>query len=211
MTSMLAAAKSQHLLLTDVSWDYYDRTLRELDGRHFRITFDRGRMEIMTVGPDHETVKKAIARLLEQYSTEMDIPIEGLGELTCRREDIARGLEPDECYYVTNPPPKGTELDLTIHAPPDLAIEVEVTRGAIPKLPIYAALGVAEVWRFDGLCVRVLLRQSNETYAEVPQSRLFPRLPMEQFNRFLRLSLTQRQHDGVKALRDWCRQQASRP
>ena len=62
MSTLLAppARREQHLLLRGVSWDYYDRTLRELGGKHLRIIFDEGSLEITTVGDLHERVKFTI-------------------------------------------------------------------------------------------------------------------------------------------------------
>ena len=198
----------QHLLLDDVSWAYYDQTLRELDGRHLRITFDQGRLEIMTVGDIHERVKTSAGRLLELYSLERDIPITGLGSITCRREDLQKGLEPDECYYVNRaaPPPTEGELDLHQYEAPDLAIEVDVTSSSIPREPIYAALNVLEVWRFDGSQIAVLRRQSTGKYLASADSAIFPDLPMDIFNRFLRLAIEGSQHKAAVAFRDWLRQ-----
>ena len=42
------------------------------------------------------------------------------------------------------------EIDLDVAPPPDLAVEVEISRKALNSLNIYAALGVPEIWRFDG-------------------------------------------------------------
>ena len=115
----------------NVTWDYYTQTLEALDrsGQHARVTYDRGRMEIMTVGRKHEIIKMAISRLLETYAGEMRIGIEGVGNVNCRRAGLDRGLEPDECYYVTSVY-KGAEdkLDLDNNPPPDLAVEVEVSQ-----------------------------------------------------------------------------------
>ncbi|WP_333264463.1 hypothetical protein [Microcoleus sp. S13_C5] len=33
---------------------------------------------------------------------ELNVEIRSLGSLTCRREDLERGLEPDQCYYIEN-------------------------------------------------------------------------------------------------------------
>ncbi len=121
-----------HYIFENVDWEHYTDTLLHLErsGQHARVTYDRGRMELMTVGRRHEIIKKAIGRLLETYADEMDIGIEGVGNVTCRRQDLERGLEPDECYYITSVY-RGTDdvLDLTNNPPPDLAVEVEVTRG----------------------------------------------------------------------------------
>jgi Uma2 family endonuclease len=201
----------QHLLLDNVSWAYYDRTLHELDGRHLRITFDRGKLEIMTLGDIHERVKKTVARLLEMYAIERDMPITGLGSITCRRADLQQGLEPDECYYVRRQPPSPTEgeLDLERYEAPDLAIEVDVTSSSIPRQPIYAALNVLEVWRFDGTDIVPLLRQATGKYVAAERSIAFPDLPLDIFNRFLRLAIEGSQHEAVKAFRDWLRQNPS--
>lgn len=209
--STLMSRPPQKFVMEDVSWAYYDRTLRERDARgsHLRVTYDDGRMELVTTGSRHEQVKKAIARLLEMYSVEMDIPITGLGEVTCRLKRIRKGLEPDECYYITSPVPSMSDkgLDLSKYPPPDLAVEVDITSLSIPRQPIYAALGVPEIWRYRGGEVAVLIRGEAGKYQPAERSLAFPGLPMKQFNRFLKMALTRSQHEAAKALRDWVRQQ----
>ena len=54
-------------------------------------------------------------------------------------------------------------IDLTLDPPPDLAIEIDMTSPSIPRLPIYCALGIPEVWRFDGETM-VLLALVNGKY-----------------------------------------------
>ena len=39
--------------------------------------------------------------------------------------------------------------------PPDLAINVEISQSSVKKTPIYAALGVRELWRYDGRTLRI--------------------------------------------------------
>ena len=55
----------QHIVLDGVSWSTYEALLRELEGRRFRITYDRGRLEIMTVSLRHEFGKKLLGRFGE--------------------------------------------------------------------------------------------------------------------------------------------------
>jgi Uma2 family endonuclease len=175
----------------NVSWEYYTQTLAALDqsGQHARVTYDRGRMEIMTVGRRHEIIKKAIGRLLETYAGEMRIGIEGVGNVTCRRKELERGLEPDECYYVISEY-RGTEdlLDLENNPPPDLAIEVEVTRGIGTRRSIYAELGVPEVWRFNGVDVLVM-SLAGSGYEPAVRSRFFPSLDIAEFSQFVVLAI----------------------
>jgi Uma2 family endonuclease len=194
-----------------VSWEDYDRTLNELyaAGLHAHVTFDNGELEIMTNGDTHERLKTAIARLIETYALEADIPITGLGEATCRREDLLKGLDPDECYYVHTPLPPAqggsAPLDLMTFPPPDLAIEIDISNSSIPKQPIYAALGVAEVWRYADDRLRLLVLTTSGIYEEREQGVAFPFLSVVQMNRFLRVAMTQSSHVAAKAIRDWVR------
>ena len=54
-----------------------------------------------------------------------DIDIQSCRTMTCKRADLQRGFEPDNCYYVRNEAVmrSKTELDLSTDPPPDLAIE----------------------------------------------------------------------------------------
>ena len=210
--------RAGHIVLDDVSWEFFERMLRQFEGsgQWFRFTYDNGRLELMVPGPDHEFDKKMVARLVETYALEMDIPITGAGSLLLKRRSERKGLLPDECYYVNTPTPpraprtaraprKAKYLDLTKHAPPDLAIEVEVSRTVVARLPVYAGLKVREVWRERAGAVTVLLRTRGGKYKPSPTSVAFPQLPIAELNRFLALSATMAQHDVMKSFRDWVR------
>lgn len=201
-----------HLVLEDVSWDYYERTLQELDeaGSNVHVTYDRGRMELMSPLLEHEAPKKWIARLIEVYAMEKDIPICLCGSMTCRREDLQRGLEPDECYYVRHMPRSRKRIDLRRDPPPDLAVEVDITSRSIPRQPIYAALGVPEIWRYADEELAVLRRQSNGRYKIAPRSLAFPDLPTKQFSGYVRRvpdSDPAESHRVLKEFQQWARGQ----
>ncbi len=172
----------RRLTLTGISWGTYVRLSDEV-GPGTRITYDRGRMEIVTLSERHERIKKMLARIVEAYADAAGIDAEGLGGVTMRREDLDRGLEPDECYYVAHAAviigqPEDAELDLSVTPPPDLAIEVDISPPEVAKLPIYAALGVPEIWRYDGRAVTYLARTADGQYAAVDRSPAFPDLPV---------------------------------
>jgi Uma2 family endonuclease len=202
----------QQIYFQNVSWDYYTRTLRAIEdaGYHYRVTFDRGRMEIMTTGALHEMIKKIIARLAERYGDEMNIPVNGLGQVTCRREDLQKGLEPDECFYITTPyppaPSGGEEMDLAKHPAPDVAIEVDISRGSISKHSIYAALGVKEIWQFDGKRVAPFQRQPDGRYVRAERSEFLPDLSFEDLNRFVAMVHTKSPHEISAAFVAWLRE-----
>ena len=74
-------------------------------------------------------------------------------------------------------------------APPDIA-----------KQPIYAALGVAEVWRYDGRRVAYLTRQADGRYAEAERSLALPGLDNGWVNDLLAVGLARGQSAAVAEL-----------
>ena len=82
---------------------------------------------------------------------------------------------------------------------------MEATRGSISKLPVYAALGIPEVWRLDRGRIVVLHRAGPDRYEPAERSRAFPDLDMNRLNEFLALARQTSQHQAAKALRDWVR------
>jgi Uma2 family endonuclease len=156
-----------------------------------RMTYCEGELEIMSPLPEHEDDKKTIARLIEMYAIERDVPLYGYGSTTFRRAAKERGLEPDECYCVGH----------RLNDVPDVAIEVVLTSGGMEKLPVYEGLGVREVWFWeDGAFHLHALRAAG--YEAVQASELLPDLDLDAVARFARLS---DQHQAVKAFRDWLR------
>ena len=116
----------------------------------------------------HERYNCLFRRMIETLTEELAIPIKGAGSTTFKREDLERGLEPDSCFYLANERRiRGKrELDLTIDPPPDLAIEIDITSSSLDRQGIYAALGVPEIWRFDGESLRVYQLQPDGTYPQ---------------------------------------------
>jgi Uma2 family endonuclease len=200
------------VVLRGVSWQFYEAALKELDEQHIFLTYDRGSLEIMAPSPFHESAKKIIARFLEIMTLELDIPIVSGGSTTFRREDLERGLEPDECYYVQHEAQlrQIREVDLTRDPPPDLVVEMEYTRHAINRLPIYAALRMPEIWRYDLSRLTVMLLHPDGAYKPSTTSAAFPFLPMGEFEQFLARRATTDETTLVRQFRDWVRDNLSK-
>jgi Uma2 family endonuclease len=145
-----------------------------------RVSFDRGEMEIMVVGSTHERLKKVVTLLIEVWLEATGGEYAPGGGMTHLRADLEKGFEPDECYYVQNwAKVAGTrDIDPTVDPPPDLAVEIEVSRTVLDRLPIYAAFRIPEVWRYDGSRLAVLLLQPDGSYRESSVSRALPALPL---------------------------------
>jgi Uma2 family endonuclease len=197
----------QRLVLDGVSWRMYERLLRAFDERHVRMTYDRGALEIMTLSPEHERYKHLLRRLVEALIDELSWNIAGFGSMTFKRRKRRRGLESDECFWITNEPLiRGkVHIDLRHDPPPDLALEIDVTHSSLDRLGIYAALRVPEVWRYDGQDLHVHLLGTDGKYTESGQSRVFPFLPVAEVARFLGMLATLSETELLRQFRAWVR------
>jgi Uma2 family endonuclease len=176
------------ILLNNVSWETYERLLAEIENPGTRLTFDSGTLEIMSpISQRHERLKSLLSCLIDVLTVELEIPRRTLGSTTWKRRDLEKGIEADQCYYLTTEPiiRKKKEIDLSIDPPPDLAIEIENTVSAIDKLIIYALLRVTEVWRFDGEVLQILALQDNREYVSQDHSRFFPKAATDMMVQFI--------------------------
>lgn len=185
--------EEQHLLLFDISWQTYIAIGDALPDRPgLRLTYDRGRLEFMTTSPRHEIYKKWLSRFIDILSEEFNKPTTTAGQMTFQKEELERGLEPDDCYWILHEPQMRGKLtwDANQDPPPDLALEIEVSRNALNRMGIYATLRVLEVWRFDGVTIRAHQLQPDGTYRLADESQFFPGVPLNELASFLGLLAT---------------------
>ena len=196
----------QHFVFEDVSWEFYERLLREVGDRPIRMTFDDGRLEIMSPLLEHEDPKKFIGRLIGMLSFELNVPMKCLGSTTFRRRDKAKGLEPDECYYFKHEKQmRGRKrLNLKKDPPPELVVEIDITSPSIPREPIYAALGVPEIWRYDGNKLECLYLSGGE-YHSRKHSLAFPFLEPVLLEPFLDRLPRDSENDILRSFLAWVR------
>jgi Uma2 family endonuclease/predicted nucleotidyltransferase len=198
------------LVLQGVSWEEYERLLKDLvDRPGMRVTYDQGRLEIMSPSPEHEIYKEAVARMVYALCDELELNVEGLGSSTWKKKPDMKGTEPDTCFYLANAAGiiGKRQIDLTVDPPPDLVVEIDQTNESLSKFPIYAALMVPEIWRYDAKGHRTLMYELlHESYVEVAFSRAFPILTGDVIATFLEQSQTQGQRAALAAFRRWIRQ-----
>lgn len=202
----------ERFVLHDVSWSFYEAFLREMGGRPIRTTYDDGSLEMMAPLAEHEHYKRLIGRLIEMLTFQRRIPIASCGSTTFRREDLRKGLEPDECYYIQHEPQVRNKKTLALEEdpPPDLVIEVDITHHALDREKIYAAMGVPEVWRFDGERLHCLHLQASGSYASQTHSQAFSWLAIADVERFVKMLWTRDETSIVWAFSDWLRDEAPR-
>ena len=194
-------------LLENIRWRTYLMLLEDLENRHIRLTYDHGRLEIMAPAYRHESFAFLLSQLIVVLAEELQVSCIGAGSTTFKREDMARGLEPDNSFYFKNYPliVGKTELDLTVDPPPDLAIEVDITRSVLNRMSIYATLGVAEIWRCREGGLEIYLLQESGEYHRSQESATFPGVSIEEMVAFIH------QHHAVdlltflRSVRAWVR------
>jgi Uma2 family endonuclease len=199
----------QRFILYGVSWGEYGRMLRAFAERpSLRLTYDRGALELMTLSLEHESLVRFFSLLILALTLELGLPLKGGGSTTFRRRRRRRGLEPDECFWITNEPKvRGKEkIDPDIHPPPDLALEVDISYSTLDRMSIYAALRVPEVWRNDGRALSFHLLAPDGSYTVAGQSRAMPQVASADLIGLLALRGTMDENALFRHVQTWARQ-----
>jgi Uma2 family endonuclease len=206
MTATLIQSPDR-VVLKNISWQTYQSLIIDFEREPaMRLTYNLGTLEIRMPLAPHETYKKIIGRLIEAATEEFNLEIRSLGSLTCSREDLAKGLEPDQCYYIQNEAlVRGIEqIDLAKLPPPDLAVEIDITSSSLDRFSIYADLRVPEIWRYDGQLL-VIYGLVGSEYIMRDRSIALPLLKTADILRFLSLSTSIGENNLVKQFRQWLR------
>jgi Uma2 family endonuclease len=178
----LTEVPDRRVVFRGVDWAFYEELVDSLpEGSHIHVDYDGRNLELMAMGPKHDTINRRLDKLIGIIAREWDIPYAGMGQTTWKRRQVARGLESDQSYYFL--PEKRAQAAVAMERGsdeiddfpnPDLALEVDISRPQVDRAGIYAALRVAEVWRFqhDGLIIERLTPEG--TYAAVDASGFLP-------------------------------------
>jgi Uma2 family endonuclease len=198
----------QRFRVSGIDWKGYLAYSDGLGQQHVRVTYDQGELELMTLSFAHERDKSFLGRLVEALTEELAIDLASGGSMTCRQEDMERAFEPDECFWIAHEEAVRVNkvIDFDRDPPPDLAIEVEISRSTMDRLRLYASLGVPELWRWDGKRLRVVLLGPDGTYHDSDVSRAFPFLPVSELARFLTMRGVS-QTQVMREFRAWVREQ----
>jgi Uma2 family endonuclease len=206
MTSTIALPE-QRVVLENVSWETYERLLAENRNSGTRFAYDDGTLEIMVVYIGHETPNRTLALIVELVAAGTGRQLRLAGSTTIKRQDLKKGIEPDTWFYLdANAALMRTkkELDAVTDPPPDLAIEIDMTRSSLSRFPIFAPLGITEVWRFNG--ERVLFyKLDGAQYREVDASGVLPPMTRHQADVFVAQYETAAWGEWIQGVLDWAR------
>jgi Uma2 family endonuclease len=197
------------LVFRQVTWDQYEELLEGLADRPgLRVSYDEGKLEIVSLLPEHEEYKDSLYTFVRAFTEEYGITLETRGSATWKRRKLRKGTEPDACFYIANAEKiiGRRKIDLEFDPPPDIAVEIDTTHESLSKFPIYAALCVPEIWIYNGKHTK-FYGLSHNSYKEIAASQFLPDLTSQLLTEFLDLSNTQGQ---TKALLEFRRRIRSR-
>ena len=200
-------AAEERFVLHNVTWETYEQLLKNYESFSApRFTYDQGDLEIMSPSIPHEAASDILRLLVNVICEERELDVRGLGSTTHKRADLLKGVEPDGCFYIQNVEAiTGVEdLDLTIHPPADLVIETDISSPSVPRFPIYAALGVPEIWHFQNGEVRFFgLREGQ--YIRLTNSLALPGIPSDVVTGFVNEAGAMKRPQWLREVREWIR------
>lgn len=198
------------VVLRGVSWRFYESLLEEIgESPGTRVTYDNGLLQIRVASAAQDKPNRTLAEIVAVVAEEMGIEYCPVGSTTFRRPDLLKGFEPDSSYYFRNAEfaRLTDDIDLTVDPPPELVIEVDRTHDSLDRFPTFAAVGVAEVWRYaGGLVTMHALR--GDGYEPIERNATLPVLSAHAATRFLEESRRLPRLEWLRRLRDWVRSES---
>ena len=98
------------------------------------------------------------------------------------------------------------EFDLDRDPPPDLALEVDLTSKSLDRFPIYARLGVPEIWCYDSGVLTIYLL-AGDRYRVSDQSRVFPTLDIRALPQLIESQRSAGRLALRRSVRAWVKEQ----
>lgn len=202
----VAAPAEDRIRLYGQTWEMYEWFVAKHDGNpSMRVTFDDGYLEILVASARHEQPNQAISKLIQTIADELRLNYVAMGAPTFQRKDLQKGFEPDSCYYFRNlKQVRSRDFNPSKSDPPDLLIEVDVTSDSRRRFPIFAAIGVPEVWRLDGDTIDFHQLRDGE-YSIVEASQWFPFLTAVKAEAFFAAYWELDQQSWLDSIRDFVR------
>ncbi len=207
MTATLTppSPSTNNVQLSGISWQTYERLLTELSDRRLRLTYNRGSLEIISPSPEHEFGKELLGRFVETLAEEFEIEIYPLGSTTFKHPELS-GAEPDKCFYIRNISAIQGKTRFDPFEDPAPELIIEITSSSQNRLQVYADLGVAEVWIYNGKALSIKQLDYGQ-YIAGTTSQFFPNLPLLEITAFLQRSKTHGYLAIVRSFRTWIQEQ----
>jgi len=205
MATVMSPPEAQ-IIMEGISWETYERLRNEHpENVSPRFTYDNGWLELMVPSIEHERPNRKLALFVDLVAAELGIDVEGVGSNTFKREDVLKGFEPDSAFYLADNAKavRGKKrLDLATDPPPDLIIEIDVTSPSLPRFPIFAAVGVPEVWQYKNGRVEIFALRGGD-YEIASHSLALSKVTGGVLTRFLKESEELDSPAWTRRVREW--------
>uniref|UniRef100_B8HWX4 Putative restriction endonuclease domain-containing protein n=1 Tax=Cyanothece sp. (strain PCC 7425 / ATCC 29141) TaxID=395961 RepID=B8HWX4_CYAP4 len=203
------AINEQRVLLNRISWPKLTELLAEMGPeRTAHLCYDHSRLELMTPSAEHERCSKLVESLLLVLADEMNIAIQVTRSALLLRPDLELAIQPQLSCSLS------PTAVLHPSAPPDLILEVAFNRSSLDKLPLYANLGIPEVWLYGHSGQQPASSRRLQIYhlhqGQYEKSEIsfnFPFLSGPTILQFLDQSDTVGLRPALLLLRDWLQKQ----
>ncbi len=200
-------------VLRGVKWTTYLELRRDPRNDRVRMSYLDGTLILMSPQYIHDGYSRRFALVVDEVCEALNIPAQGTVTTTLIRKGPGprkgSGKEPDYGFYFRENEPRmrnKEDLDLEVDPPPDLAIEVDNKADSAKALPLYARIGVPEVWRYKARSKTLWFgRLAGEGYEEIDRSlnlsKLTPALVLHALDQVAGMGETA----WKRWLRDWAR------
>lgn len=207
--SQIKLAPGSAMTISGLTWKTYAALLQDLGvDRSTRIAYDRGVLEIRIPGELHEIINRLLAKIITILAMEFGLEANDFGSVILNREELDRGIEPDSCFYIQHAA-KGQGMAETvsesISIPPDLALEVDIAHSSAPKMAIYQAMGVPEVWLYRRNTLTIQVLQEGQ-YGDVNHSQAFPIVSAEQLNQWVEMRKAETDLTVLQDVQRFCKE-----
>jgi len=193
------------VIFHNVTWEEYEELLAQLgEAPGLRISYNDGVMKVMTTSSKHEKYADFIKILIAHLSFRLRINILFFGSATMRKRKKTKGNEPDASFYVQTAALIGNRIDLdfAVDPPPDVVVEIDIHHDSRDNYPIYAALEVPEIWRYDGQELTIFHLQESE-YVRAETSQALPMLNSNVLTEYLRRMQQEGEFNAILAFDEW--------
>src|SRR5262249_37899222 len=152
----------------------------------------------ISVSFEHEYYAEFLKRLVDRISFLLRVKVIFIGSATLKLQKKLKGAEPDGSFYVQSAAIIGNkiQLDLNTDPPPDVIIEIDVHHESLSLFPIYAALGIPEIWHYDERQLTIYQLAGSE-YSPAAASLAFPILTSAILTEFLSRSRNDDQYETL--------------
>jgi len=193
------------VIFHNVTWEEYEELLAQVgEANGLRISFNDGTLKVMTLSDEHEKYADFVKRLVSALSLGLHINILFFGSATMRKPEKSKGNEPDASFYVQTAAKIGNRIhrDLAVDPPPDVVVEVDIHHDSRDNYPVYAALAVPEIWRYDGQEMTIYHLQEAD-YVSAETSRALPMLSSRVLTEYLKRMQEDGEFNAILAFDEW--------